>query len=84
MRASQPPPSDEPDQTENPHPSRQRGEPTHYQMDQLVLHSELSRKCLNELQQMEGVSGVHIMAIEWEAAIRQIVERAGLLPRPIV
>ena len=39
---------------------------------------------IKELQQMEGVSGVHIMAIEWEAAIRQIVERAGLLPRPIV
>lgn len=37
-----------------------------------------------ELRQMEGVSGVHIMAIEWEAAIRPIVERAGLLPRPIV
>ena len=39
---------------------------------------------IEELQQMEGVSGVHIMAIEWEAAIRPIVERAGLLPRPIV
>jgi methylenetetrahydrofolate reductase (NADPH) len=39
---------------------------------------------IEELRQMEGVSGVHIMAIEWEAAIRPITERAGLLPRPIV
>jgi hypothetical protein len=25
---------------------------------------------------------VHIMAIEWEAAVRPIVEGAGLYPRP--
>ena len=39
---------------------------------------------IEELREMAGVSGVHIMAIEWEAAIRPITERAGLLPRPIV
>ena len=32
--------------------------------------------------QIEGVAGVHIMAIEWEEAVRPIVEGAGLLPRP--
>jgi len=37
---------------------------------------------IHQLQQIEGVSGVHIMAIEWEEAIRPIVEGAGLLPRP--
>jgi hypothetical protein len=26
--------------------------------------------------------GVHVMAIEWEAAVPQILELAGLLPRP--
>jgi methylenetetrahydrofolate reductase (NADPH) len=30
------------------------------------------------------VSGVHIMAIEWEEAVPTIVEKAGLLPRPVM
>jgi methylenetetrahydrofolate reductase (NADPH) len=34
-----------------------------------------------EMQQIEGVAGVHIMAIEWEEAVRPIVEGAGLPPR---
>jgi len=29
-----------------------------------------------------GVAGVHIMTVEWEAALRPVVEGAGLLPRP--
>jgi len=36
------------------------------------------------LQQIKGVAGVHIMAIEWEEAVRPIVEGAGLFPRPAV
>ncbi|MGD2144432.1 MAG: methylenetetrahydrofolate reductase, partial [Anaerolineae bacterium] len=39
---------------------------------------------IEELREMEGVAGVHIMAIEWEEAVRPIVEGAGLLPRPQV
>jgi 5,10-methylenetetrahydrofolate reductase len=37
---------------------------------------------INEIQKIEGVSGVHIMAIEWEEAVKPIVEGAGLYPRP--
>ncbi|MEW6567847.1 MAG: methylenetetrahydrofolate reductase [Chloroflexota bacterium] len=37
---------------------------------------------IQQLRQIEGVSGVHIMAIEWEEAVRPIVEGAGLYPRP--
>lgn len=37
---------------------------------------------IQALQEIEGVKGVHIMAIEWEEAVPQIVEEAGLLPRP--
>ncbi len=37
---------------------------------------------IQELREIEGVAGIHIMAIEWEAAVRPIVEGAGLLPRP--
>ena len=35
-----------------------------------------------ELRREEGVSGVHIMAIEDEAKVGRIVEAAGLMPRP--
>ena len=39
---------------------------------------------IQEVREIEGVAGVHIMAIEWEAAIKPIVEGAGLFPRPDV
>jgi len=39
---------------------------------------------IEELKQMDGIAGVHIMAIEWERKIPIITERAGLLPRPIL
>lgn len=35
-----------------------------------------------ELRQIDGVHGIHIMAIEWEEIVREIVAAAGLLPRP--
>lgn len=35
-----------------------------------------------ELRDIKGVHGVHIMAIEWEEIVGEIVERAGLMPRP--
>jgi methylenetetrahydrofolate reductase (NADPH) len=37
---------------------------------------------INEMREIPGVAGVHIMSIEWEEAVPTIVERAGLLPRP--
>jgi methylenetetrahydrofolate reductase (NADPH) len=37
---------------------------------------------IQEVREIPGVEGVHIMAIEWEEAVRSIVEGAGLLPRP--
>ncbi|SHO49531.1 methylenetetrahydrofolate reductase [Desulfopila aestuarii] len=39
---------------------------------------------IQRLKQVEGVSGFHIMAIEWEEKVPEICERAGLLPRPQV
>ena len=35
-----------------------------------------------EVREIPGVAGVHIMAIEWEEMVGEIVSRAGLLPRP--
>jgi len=37
---------------------------------------------IRSFRAMEGLAGVHIMAIEWEKAVHGIVEAAGLLPRP--
>jgi methylenetetrahydrofolate reductase (NADPH) len=39
---------------------------------------------IQQVQEIPGVAGVHIMAIEWEEAVPTIVEKAGLLPRPVV
>ncbi len=39
---------------------------------------------IQQVREIEGVAGVHVMAIEWEEAVRPIVEGAGLLPRPAV
>ncbi|HLE19180.1 MAG TPA: methylenetetrahydrofolate reductase, partial [Syntrophales bacterium] len=39
---------------------------------------------IQELREIEGVHGIHIMAIEWERMVGRIAEEAGLLPRPQV
>lgn len=39
---------------------------------------------IQQLQEIEGVAGVHIMAIEWEEAVEPIAAGAGLLPRPSI
>jgi len=45
---------------------------------------KLAVEMIKELAEIEGVAGVHIMAVEWEEAVPEIVEAAGLLPRPAV
>lgn len=37
---------------------------------------------INQVRQIEGVAGIHLMAIEWEETVPEIIEAAGLLPRP--
>jgi len=39
---------------------------------------------INEVREIKGVAGVHIMAIEWESALQEITSRANLLPRPVI
>ncbi len=39
---------------------------------------------IEEFEEIEGVAGVHIMAIAWESIVPEIVEKAGLYPRPQV
>lgn len=45
------------------------------------------RQCvdiINRIREIKGVAGIHLMAIEWEEAVPEIVQAAGLLPRPQV
>lgn len=39
---------------------------------------------IQRLKEFPGVKGFHIMAIEWEEKVPEIVEKAGLYPRPKV
>jgi methylenetetrahydrofolate reductase (NADPH) len=39
---------------------------------------------IERLKSVEGVHGFHIMAIEWEEKVAEIVERSGLFPRPVL
>jgi methylenetetrahydrofolate reductase (NADPH) len=39
---------------------------------------------IEELKDIEGVHGIHIMAVAWEDIVPRIVEEAGLMPRPVV
>jgi methylenetetrahydrofolate reductase (NADPH) len=39
---------------------------------------------IQRLKEVKGVAGFHIMAIEWEEKVPEIVERTGLYPRPKV
>ena len=37
---------------------------------------------IQELREIPGLAGIHIMAIEWEEKVAEIVKDAGLYPRP--
>jgi len=39
---------------------------------------------IHEFKEMEGVAGVHFMAIEWEHRVAEIAKQASVLPRPKV
>ncbi|HEX77642.1 MAG TPA: methylenetetrahydrofolate reductase [Dehalococcoidia bacterium] len=44
----------------------------------------IALETIEQLKEIPGVHGIHIMAVGWEDSVPLIVERAGLLPRPIV
>ncbi len=39
---------------------------------------------IEQIKEIPGIHGVHIMAVGWEDIVPVIVEKAGLLPRPIL
>jgi methylenetetrahydrofolate reductase (NADPH) len=50
--------------------------------DQAEEGIKIALEQIEEFKEMEGVDGVHLMAIEWEHKVPEIAERAGVLPRP--
>ena len=54
-----------------------------YGFAQVFAHVERAPEHLRDrLREIPGVRGIHIMAIEWEAKVPEIVKAAGLYPRP--
>jgi len=44
----------------------------------------ISLTLMEQVRQIPGVHGIHIMAVNWEEIVPVLVERAGLYPRPQV
>ncbi len=60
---------------------RLAGTPKEKQADEGV---KICVESIERLKEVEGLAGFHIMAIEWEEKVPEIVEAAGLYPRPAV
>ncbi len=45
---------------------------------------EMCVEAIEEVRKIEGIRGVHLMAIEWEEKVPEIAKMAGLHPRPVV
>jgi methylenetetrahydrofolate reductase (NADPH) len=43
---------------------------------------KISVELIQKLREVPGVRGIHIMAVAWEEIVPEIVQRAGLTPRP--
>jgi methylenetetrahydrofolate reductase (NADPH) len=60
---------------------RMAGTPKEKQADEGI---KICVESIQRLKEVEGVAGFHIMAIEWEEKVPEIVEAGGLYPRPSV
>ena len=45
---------------------------------------KITLEIIEQLKEIDGIHGIHIMAVAWEDIVPVIAERAGLLPRPIL
>jgi len=45
---------------------------------------KIATEIVAELRQIQGVAGVHVIAIKWEEGVMRVIEEARLLPRPSV
>ncbi|MCL2162809.1 MAG: methylenetetrahydrofolate reductase [Oscillospiraceae bacterium] len=45
---------------------------------------KIALELVDRLRKVEGISGIHIMAVGWESIVPSLVEKAGFLPRPVL
>ena len=45
---------------------------------------KITLEIIEQLEEIDGIHGIHIMAVAWEDIVPDIVEKANLLPRPIL
>jgi 5,10-methylenetetrahydrofolate reductase len=45
---------------------------------------KIAIEIIEQVKGIPGVHGIHIMAVGWEEIVPEIIEKAGLLPRPIL
>jgi 5,10-methylenetetrahydrofolate reductase len=45
---------------------------------------ELILEIIEQVKQIQGVHGIHVQAVGWEEIVPDIMEKAGLLPRPVL
>ena len=50
--------------------------------DAASLGADLCAEIVRRLRRVPGIAGVHVMGLGRDEAVRQVIERAGLLPRP--
>jgi methylenetetrahydrofolate reductase (NADPH) len=61
--------------------NRMKGVPKEKQAEEGI---NICIETIQRLKECEGIHGFHVMAIEWEQKVPEIVERSGLYPRPAV
>jgi methylenetetrahydrofolate reductase (NADPH) len=52
--------------------------------DQAKEGKKMAAEQIQEMKEIKGVAGVHLMLIEWEEHVPEMAQMAGLLPRPEV
>jgi methylenetetrahydrofolate reductase (NADPH) len=45
-------------------------------------YGQLGFEIIQQVREIEGIAGVHVMAYRQEELVAEIIEEAGLLPRP--
>jgi len=45
---------------------------------------KITVELIKQVQEIPGIRGVHIQAIEWEHKVPEILRKAGLIPRPVL
>jgi methylenetetrahydrofolate reductase (NADPH) len=60
---------------------RMKDTPKEKQADEGIA---IAVETIEQLKEIPGIAGVHIMAIEWEEKVHEIADKAKLLPRPTV